>query len=165
MKIPKKITNFFEKEGIKHQIIEHKTVYTSFDKAATLRADLKLIGKSVIVKGDSNPYIVLIPGNKNLDKDKFQKVLSKVKKKPVKKVGFATERWIKDNFKGAKIGAIPPLGKLFKLPVFIERTLLKNKKIYISSGSYNYSLVVTPSAFKKTAEELFEGSFSKKRGV
>ena len=99
-----------------------------------------------------------------MEKEKFKKYLNTVRKKEgkkiVKKISFATEKWINNYFKGVKIGAIPPIGKLFKLPVFADKLLLKNKKIYISSGNYNDSIIITPASLDKTADEIFKGNFS-----
>ncbi len=168
MPIPKKISNFLKKQGIKYKEIEHKTVYTVFDKSATLKIDPKLIAKSLIIKGDSREFfLTVIPGNKNLDKQKLKKAVNAVrkkdKKKALKKIDFATEQWIKKNLKGVKIGAIPAFGKLFDLPVFVDRSLLKLKKIYVSAGNYENSIIITPAAFKKTVSEMMLGSFSKVR--
>jgi prolyl-tRNA editing enzyme YbaK/EbsC (Cys-tRNA(Pro) deacylase) len=59
-----------------------------------------------------------------------------------------------------KIGAIPPFGKLFKYPLFLDKSLSKNKEIYLSSGNYNDSIIITLAFFKKTANDIFEGNFS-----
>ncbi|MDD2913396.1 MAG: YbaK/EbsC family protein [Candidatus Paceibacterota bacterium] len=164
MAVPKKIINFLQKEEIRHKVISHKTVYTSFDKSATLAIDPKLIAKTVVLKGDNSFYIAVIPGNRNLEKEKFKKTLNLIRKKNreklVKKIDFATERWINNNFKGVKIGAIPPFGKLFKYPLFLDKSLSKNKEIYLSSGNYNDSIIITLAFFKKTANDIFEGNFS-----
>lgn len=163
MKIPSKIIKFLEKSGVKYEIVEHKTVYTAYDKAATLRVKPNVIGKTLVLKTDSEMAMVLIPGNKNLDKVKFQKILSAWRKKQglklVKKIDFISETVMKNKFKGIKLGAIPPFGKLFRLPMFVEKGLLKEKKIFLSSGIYEESFTVSPRIFVKL-EGIF-GIFSK----
>ncbi len=164
MKVSKKIIGFLEKEGVKYQLINHKTVYTAIDKSATLRENPKIIAKTVIVKGDNFFFIAVIPSDKNLDVEKIKKVLNTERKKrdekPIKKISFAGEKWISNNFKGVKMGAIPPFEKLFNLQVVLDKTLLKNKKIYFSAGDYNNSIIITPKEFKKISSDLIEGSFS-----
>jgi Ala-tRNA(Pro) deacylase len=155
MQIPKKITKFLEKIGIKYETIVHRTVYTAYDKAATLRILEKTIGKTLILKMDKNYVIVLIPGNKNLDKDKFRKAAK------VKSADFVKEAWLKKNFKGIKLGSIPPFGGLWKMPIFIDKELLKNQKIIVNSGIYEQSFKIKTSDLKKMSERLVIGSFSK----
>lgn len=156
-KVPQKIIKFLDKSKIKYEIIKHRTVYTAFDKAATLRVKPNLIGKTLVVKSDSDLAIVLIPANKNLDKDKFKKSAK------AKKADFASERLIKNKLKGVKVGAIPPLGELWKLPTFMDRGLFNNPKIIINSGDYNFSIKITPASLKKLMPNLTTGNFSKAR--
>jgi prolyl-tRNA editing enzyme YbaK/EbsC (Cys-tRNA(Pro) deacylase) len=50
MLVPRKVLNFLKKNKIKYEIIEHKTVYTAFDKARTLKLKPDIIGKTLILK-------------------------------------------------------------------------------------------------------------------
>jgi len=93
----------------KTEAIAHKTVYTAYDKAATLKVKPNVIGKTLVLKADKDLIMVLAPGNKNLDLVKIKKAAK------AKKVDFISETIIKNKFKGIKLGAIPPLGELWKL--------------------------------------------------
>jgi len=162
MPIIKKLEKFLKENKIQYQEVEHKTVYTAYDKAATLRVKEKSIGKTLVIKIDRELALVLIPGNKNFDKVKFKKVFNdwrkKTGQKPVKNVDFATETLMKNNLKGAKVGAIPPFGKMWKLPAFIDKVLGKEKEIILNSGNYNSSIRVKQKEFKKL--DFIQGNFS-----
>lgn len=161
--IPSKVIKFLEKSQIKYEVIKHRTVYTAYDKAATLRIKPNIVGKTLVLKTDSEMAMVLIPGKKNLDKIKFQKVLNVWRKKQgmklIKKIDFISEVFMKKKFKGLKLGAIPPFGKLFSLPTFIDKGLLKEKKIFINTGIYEESFKISPKVFEKL--EAISGIFSK----
>ncbi|MBZ9569800.1 YbaK/EbsC family protein [Patescibacteria group bacterium] len=165
MAIAKKLIKFLAK--VKYEPIEHRTVYTAHDKAQTLRVSEKIVGKTLVVKMDRNFAIILIGANKILDKTKFKKVVNnrrkKLKQKPVKKIGFATETWMKKNLKGVKVGAAPPFGNLWQLPTFIDKSLFKSPKIIISAGDHNFSIKINPNLFKKLIPDLIIGNISKKR--
>jgi Ala-tRNA(Pro) deacylase len=153
MEIPKKIIKFLEKENIKYQIIKHKTVYTAFDKSATLKLPEKIIGKTLILKTNGKLAMALIPASKKLDLQKIKKLTK------VKKVQLVSEKIIKNKLKGVKIGAVPPFGQLWNLPVFIDRSLLKEKEIILNSGNYNFSIKISPKELKKL--NFIEGSLGK----
>ncbi len=167
MAIPQKLINFFGKANVKYDVLKHRTVYTAYDKAATLRVPQKIIGKTLVVKLDpkgkplasygagKNYVLVLIPANKNLDKEKLKKIAK------AKKIDFAKEAWIKKNLKGVKVGAIPPLGAFWKLSTFAEKSLVGLPKIIINGGNYNFSIKLKGSALKKLIPDLITGSFSK----
>ncbi|XOB41873.1 MAG: aminoacyl-tRNA deacylase [Candidatus Nealsonbacteria bacterium] len=155
MAIPQKVIKFLEKAKVKYEPVKHKTVYTAHDKAATLRVPEKIVGKTLVMKFDRNVDLVLIPANKNLDKVKFKKVAK------AKNVDFVKEAWMKKNLKGVKVGAIPAFGNLFKLPTFVEKSLLRNPKIILNSGDYNFSIKISSINFKKLIPGLITGSFGK----
>ncbi len=155
--IPAKVKKFLEKTKIKYEILEHKTVYTAVDKSSTLHVPAKQVGKTLVVKLDSKLGIVLIPADRNLDKNKLKKVAK------AKKIDFVSERVIKNKLKGVKVGAVPPLGSLWKLPTFVDRALMNNPKIIINAGLPTLSLRLTPSAYRALLPDLIIGSFSKKK--
>lgn len=155
MPIPKKVLNFLEKAKVKYELIEHRTVYTAFDKAATLKVPAKIIGKTLVVKADSRPALVLIPANKNLDINKFKKFTK------AKKAEFVSEKIIKNKLKGVKVGAVPPFGNLWELATFIDRSLIKEVKIIVNGGDYNWSIKISPANLKKLIADLVIGNFSK----
>jgi len=170
MAASKKVTNFLDNKGVKYEMISHRKVFTAFDKAKTMKIPENSVGKTLVVKFNSKAGIALIPSSKNLDKDKLKKLinfwLEKKKEKKAGKIDFAKEAWIKKNLKGAKVGAVPPIGSLWKLPTFLDKSLLDNSKIIFSAGDYSWSVKMTPAAFKKALQGqdlLIEGSFSKKK--
>jgi prolyl-tRNA editing enzyme YbaK/EbsC (Cys-tRNA(Pro) deacylase) len=62
----------------------------------------------------------------------------------------------------AKIGLIPPFGSLFELPMFIDKKLLKNKKINLPAGSYTESVIMSVKDYLKL-ENPVQGSFAVKK--
>ena len=165
MAIPKKVINYLEKNKIKYEVVEHRTVYTAWDAAQTQHIKPQTVGKTLVIKYDRNTCLALLPANRNLDKNKFKKVLNswlkKEEEKLAKKISFAKEAWMKKNILG-KVGATPPFGQLLKLPLFMDSLLAKQKKILVNSGEYNYSLEIKTSQFLKM-EEPVKGSFSQKK--
>jgi Ala-tRNA(Pro) deacylase len=155
MPIPKRVLNFLEKTRVKHEVIEHRTVYTAFDKVQTLKVPGKIVGKTLVLKINGSLVLVSIPANKNLDKNKFKRIFKK------KKIDFAKELLIKNRIKGVKVGAIPPFGNLWNLPTFVDKTLLKERKIIFNGGDYRSSIKIRPVDFKKLIPDLVIGSFSR----
>lgn len=157
-RVPKKVDDFLKKSAVKFELVNHKMVFTAFDKAATLRIKPALVGKVLVLKADKDLVMALIPGDRNLDFDKLQKAAK------VKKISFVKEEIIKEKFKGVDPGAIPPLRELWGMPVLADRTLMGQTKIILSGGSYGWSIKMTPAAFKKITPDLTIGNFSKSKG-
>jgi len=163
MAILKSLQNLLEKNKIKHEVIDHKTVYTALDNAETQHIKPQEVVKTLVMKISSKKYVLaLIPANKNLDKKKFLKEVNKWLKKEevktIKTVEFAKEVWMKKNVKG-KIGATIPFGSLSKMSAFIDKSLLKNKNLIINTGDYQKSIKLATKKFLEL-EEMIKGSFS-----
>jgi len=183
MAVSKKIISFLEKNKVKYEILKHRTVYTAFDKAKTLkrgplaggwrvgRSPEKMVGKTLVLKTDGKLAMVLIPANKNLDLQKFKKLAKALpaaclpdrQGRQVKKIDFASERLIKNKFKGVKVGAIPPFGNLWGLRTFIDNSLMREKEIILNGGDYNFSIKLKSKEIKKLVPDSIFGNFGKKK--
>jgi len=154
MPIPKKLKDYLNKNKIKHEILEHKTVYTVYDKAQTLKKKLGEIAKTLALKADKMYILVVVPASHRVDLAKLKKLLK------VKKLEMVKETVLSKIFK-VKPGTQVPFGNFHKIPVYIDRALLKSKVIIVSAGSYTESLKMKAKDLLKTGGELLI-NFSKK---
>jgi len=165
MPISKKLIKFLDQT--KYEPIEHKVVYTAFDKAQTMGVPEKTIGKTLVMRMNKDVALVLIPANKNLDTKKFKRIINTQRKKSdqklVKKISFVKESWMKKNLKGIEVGATPPFGNLWRLPTFADKSFLKNPKIVLSAGDYDWSIKISSANFRKLIPDLILGSFGKSK--
>ena len=174
--------DFLEKAKVKYELIEHRQVFTAQDKAATLKVKPNIIGKTLVLKIDKRISVVLIPANKNLDKNKFSAFVKhyggsavasreggkKVAKalptgRQVKNLDFVSERIMKNQLKRVKVGAIPPFGNLWYFSTFVDKSLTLQPKIIVNGGDHNFSIKISPAVFKKLIPDLIIGNFSKFR--
>lgn len=175
MPIVKNLEKLLKDAKAKYEIVKHKTVYTALDKANTLKIKPREVVKTVVLKlgvGKLVQYAVAsIPADKNFDKEKFKKLyndwLKKTAKaekkvfKAVKEIDFAAEAIIKKNIiKIKKGGTVLPFGSLYKLPAFIDKSLLKAKKLVVNAGGFEESIKIAGNQLEK-AEKMIKGSFTK----
>lgn len=148
-----KLKKFLAANKIKYKLHEHKKVFTAHDEAQTQHIKTKEIAKAVLVKSDKNFALVVVPAQKYVDFGKVKKALK------TKKVSMAKESDITKVLK-TKIGLIHPFGNLYTLPVLLDNSLAKNKKLMASAGSYTESVELKSSDFVKVVKPI-KGSFSK----
>jgi len=139
MPIPKKIKSYLDKQDIDYEEIAHKTVYTAYDAALTLKKELKEIAKNLIIKADNTYALVIVPADKRLDLNKIKKALK------AKKVSIPNEKVIVKVLK-IKPGAVSSFGKLHQLEMLVDKAMAGTKKAVFSTGS------VTDSVFMKVKD-------------
>lgn len=157
IKVPKKVEGFLAKVGAKYELVGHRTVYTAFDKAATLKIKPGTVAKVLTLKIGKELVLAAMGSDKNLDIEKLQKLAK------TEKIAFAKEKAIVETFKGIDPGAIPPFAGLWNVKVFCDKKLLEAPKIILPSGSYEASLKITSGGLKKISPEIIIGNFSSSR--
>ena len=146
IKIPAKLIKYLEKTGVKHEILEHKTVYTAIDAAMTIKKKMNEIAKSLLVKADRDYYLVLLPADNNLNFEKLKKVISKTKEKEIKTIKIPGEKIVENALK-IKAGSITAFGKLHKVGVIVDKKFEKVKKAIFAAGTPNYSIEMAVKDF------------------
>lgn len=160
-RFPQKLAKYLEKAGIKHEVLEHKTVYTAYDAAATMGKKLSEIAKTLLIMADKNYYLAILPADHKMDLKKFAKLVEKAVGKKVKAIKIPGEDVMKKLLK-VKAGAISAFGGFHKLPVVLEQKLAKAKKAVFASGSFNHSVEMAVKDFIKL-EKAIIGSFGAKK--
>ena len=149
----KKLEKFLTENKIKYELHEHKKVFTAHDEAQTQHIKTKEIANVVLVRSDKSFALVIVPAQKYVEFKKVKKALK------AKKVSMAKESDITKILK-TKVGLIHPFGNLYELPVLLDNSLAKQKKLHASAGSYTESIELKVSDFIKSAMPI-KGSFSK----
>jgi prolyl-tRNA editing enzyme YbaK/EbsC (Cys-tRNA(Pro) deacylase) len=162
-KISVKVKKYLEKAGVKHEILEHKTVYTAIDAAKTMKKDLGQIAKSLLVKADKDYYLILLPADYNLDENKLKKAIEKGSDKKVKAIKIPGEKMMEKAL-DLKAGTLTAFGNLHKVNVIVDKNLEKVKKAVFSSGSLNHSVEMAVKDFVKMENAVLD-SFGVKKKV
>ncbi|MFZ6035791.1 MAG: aminoacyl-tRNA deacylase [Patescibacteria group bacterium] len=142
MPIPKKVISFLEKNGLPYEVVAHRTVYTAYDLAQTLKAKLQEIAKTLLVKVDREYFLVIVPAHYKLDVSKVKKLFR------AKKVSIASEGEMKRKFK-VKPGAMTAFGTVHTVGVVMDKALLKAQKVLFGAGSFTESVRMKVKDFIK----------------
>ena len=156
MPIPKKTKNYLDKEMARYDEITHRTVYTAYDAAQTLRRELKDIAKSLLIASDKAYIIAVVPANMRIDLGKLKKALR------AKKVSIPNEKLMVKIFK-VKPGSMTAFGGLHQVEVWVDRSLLKTKDIIFSAGSFTDSVRMKAKDFIEL-EQAKLANFAKSGG-
>ena len=148
MPIPKKLEKYLEKHNIAHDVVEHRKIYTAFDLAQTTGKKLSEIAKTIAIKVDTTYALIVIPASHRVDITKLKKKLDAKKLSIIKEVELAKVLKVKP-------GSITPFATYHKIPIYIDKNLLKSRVILVYTGSFTESLKVkTKVLIDKGAQSL-----------
>ena len=126
----KKLKDFLDKNNIQYVTCIHSTAYTSQQIAASAHIPGKDLAKTVMVKLDEKMVMAVLPASYRVDLEKLKKVAG------AQKAALASEEEFKDMFPDCEVGAMPPFGNLYNMPVYVAKSLAEDDEIAFNAGSH-----------------------------
>lgn len=146
--LTKQITDLLTSNSFWFETFTHDPVLTSEEAAKTrpgytLQQGAKAIISKIQKRGSEEEFVMfVIPANLRLSSKKIKKELD------LKGLRFATEEEIESLTNGVQRGAIPPLGNLFHIQVYVDPQLFLNEKIVFNAGDRQFSVAMSSIDYK-----------------
>jgi Ala-tRNA(Pro) deacylase len=126
----RKLKEFLDRYHAKYISISHSPAYTAQEIAASAHIPGKELAKTVIVKVDGEPAMAVLPASSRLDLALLKEASG------AKQVELASEQEFKNLFPDCEVGAMPPFGNLYGLPVYVARKLTDDHWIAFNAGTH-----------------------------
>ena len=140
-----RIKDYLDKENVSYQHCVHRTAYTAQEVAAEEHIPGKLMAKAVIVKVDARFVMAVLPATAKVDLAALQDSLG------AKEIRLATEFEFTGLFPDCEVGAMPPFGNLYGLPVYVEESLRRDPEIVFNAGTHQDTIRIKYEDFARLA--------------
>lgn len=157
MSLSAKLTKHLVQNKVTYDVVPHKTVFTVYDLAQTMKVKLNTIIKTLLVKADKEYVLAVLPANLRLDLVALKKQLK------AKTLSLAKEKDMTAKFK-VKPGSMTAFGSMYKVAVVADKSLLKAEKVLMSAGSFTESLRLKMKSYLK-AEKPTMAKIGKKAPI
>jgi Ala-tRNA(Pro) deacylase len=125
-----RLRSYLEKEGVEFEALHHAPDFTAQETAAHTGTRGRDFAKVVVVKIDGLPAMIVLPAHHRVD---FAKLASELGAKDVE---LCDEEELRGIFEDCDVGAEPPFGNLYGLPVFLSRAMTDDVLITFNGGSH-----------------------------
>lgn len=125
-----KLRSFLDSHHVKYMIISHSVAYTAQGIAALVHVSGKKLAKTVILKVDGVLAMAVVPASMHVDLDRLRNLTG------AKTVEVASELEFQAAFPDCELGAMPPFGNLYDMPVYADAALAHNEEITFSAGTH-----------------------------
>jgi Ala-tRNA(Pro) deacylase len=142
-------------EGVAYTIDEHPPRYTAQELTQVEHVPSRLIAKAVMAVADGNPVMVVVPGVAKVDLSAVRKALG------AEEVRLAVEKELGHLFPDCEVGAMPPFGNLYGVPVLVDAALAYDPVIFFNAGSHRRTVTMTYADYARLVR-LAVGAFAKK---
>lgn len=139
--IPEPIQHYLQQQHVPFLRHWHPRAVTAQELAQALHVTGYQVVKSVIVQAGQKPWICLIPATELLDLEKVREALG------TRDARLATEEEFAALFPECELGAEPPFGHLYGLPVLMDESLGSAEDLLLRAGSHEEALEVRARDF------------------
>lgn len=128
--IPLSIARYLDGHNAPFRARYHERAVSGPMLAAATHVKGDRVAKSIIVDADGKRWIAVLPATELLDTTRLAEALG------ASEVHLVDENDFSANFPECEVGAEPPFGGLFKLPVIVDETLAEQRSIVMRAGNH-----------------------------
>jgi Ala-tRNA(Pro) deacylase len=134
MAIPASVSAYLEQHGVSFSVVEHPVAFTAQEEAAATHIPGREWAKAVLCMVDDQPTLAVVPADRLVDLDRFREICGATS------VRLATEAELRPLYSDCEVGAMPPLGPLYKQPVVVDTSLTSDPEIVFNGGSHHEAI-------------------------
>lgn len=151
-----RLTSLLATEDITFELIHHEPDYSALETAHDTHTPGIAFAKSVVLNTDDGPVLAVLPAPCLVDLGEFAREIGE------EEVTLADERTISELFPDCAIGAEPPFGHLYGMPVYIDAALCVQDDITFNAGSHDEAMRIRYVDYERL-EQPTRGHFATPR--
>lgn len=141
--VAQRVKRVLDQHFVCYETVPHVTDFTALETAEHAHISGRAFAKAVIVVADGKIVMVVVPAHHRVDLDMLRVRLH------AKHVKLAREWRIRRLFPDCDLGAIPPFGSLYDLPVVISPNLATNETIAFNAGSHEMVITISYADYER----------------
>ena len=146
MNCKERLEAYLRENKVPFQIVHHPLAYTAQEVAAAEHVPGKMLAKVVMVFGDGKLAMLALPAPQRVDLSKAAAVLG------AREVRLAHEQEFVAAFPDCEVGAMPPFGNLYDLPVYVDKALAEDEEIVFQAGTHTDTMTLKYADFERLAK-------------
>jgi Ala-tRNA(Pro) deacylase len=124
------LKDFLDEKGVEYVTIQHSPAFTAQGIAHSAHVPGKEMAKTTILRRDDELVMAVMPANQKVDVTAFAEAVDATHVELAREPDFA------QTFSGCELGAMPPFGNLWGVPVYVSEELGENENITFNAGSH-----------------------------
>lgn len=141
-----RVKEYLDQQNVPYQHDIHRTAYTAQEVAAEEHVPGKMVAKTIILKVDNQFAMGVLPATAKVDVAAIREFLD------AKEVRLATEFEFTGLFADCDVGAMPPFGNLYGMPVYVEGSLTRDPEIVFNAGTHQDTIRMNYADFARLVQ-------------
>lgn len=146
MTCKERLEAYLRNNHVAYQVQHHAYAFSAQRVAHSEHVSGKRLAKVVIVMADGKLTMLVLPAPARLDLAKAGAVLG------AREIRLAREAEFAAAFPDCDLGAMPPFGNLYGLPVYVDQALAVNETIYFEAGTHTDTMSLAYADFARLVQ-------------
>ena len=143
MPLNERLRSFLDSHQAEFTLTTHPEAYTARGVAAAEHLPARELAKTVVVFGDGAYHMVVIPASRLLDFHEVRTALG------LSQARMATETELSQLFPDCQLGAMPPFGPCYGMPVYLDGALASRETIAFNAGTHREVIHMRTAEFQR----------------
>ena len=126
----RQLSEYLDSRAVKYVTIQHSPAFTAQEVAQSTHMAGSDFAKTIVVSTDAGMAMVVLPANRKIVLSDLREMLGDQDLK------LASEDEFISRFPDCELGAMPPFGNLYGLPVYVCQTLAEEPEIAFNAGTH-----------------------------
>lgn len=138
-----RLTTLLDDKRVGFELIHHEPDYSALETAEDTHTPGHAFAKCVVINTDKGPVLAVLPAPRRVDFEKFAGAVGQ------EHVALANEKTIAELFPDCEVGAEPPFGHLYGMPVYVDEELAGQEYITFNAGSHDEAMRIRYADFER----------------
>jgi Ala-tRNA(Pro) deacylase len=153
MAVASRLEAFLAARNVPYDLLSHPRTESSSRTAQAAHIPGSCLAKSVVVQRGGDYAVAVIPSTHRIE-------LGSMKEQLGSEVSLATEAEIGRLFEDCELGAVPPIGAAYGLPVLLDESLADAGEVYFEGGDHTTLVHMSGEQFRELMTDARLGRFS-----
>jgi Ala-tRNA(Pro) deacylase len=143
MQCKERLEAYLREHQVPYQVQHHATAYTAQEVAQSEHVPGRMLAKVVMAYADGKPVMLTLPADYRVHLATAATALG------AHEVRLAHEEEFASLFADCEIGAMPPFGNLYRLPVYVDQALAADDTIVVQAGTHTDTMSLKYADFAR----------------
>lgn len=150
MECKEKLMTYLQSAKVPFEMQQHRPAFTAQEVAQSEHVPGDLVAKVVVVWADGRLVMLVLPAPYRVDLEQARQALQ------AEHVRLADEGEVALAFPDCEVGAMPPFGNLYDMPVIVDPALAKDPTIVMNAGTHRDTLSLRYEDFARIVQPRTE---------
>lgn len=147
MAIVERLRQLLDRQDAQHDVVTFPKAFTAQQIAHNAHVTGRRLAKVLVLRDDAGfDFMVVLPASRQFDANALRETTGRMGMR------LENEAELQRIFPDCELGAMPPFGHLYGLPMFVDRCLAREPDLYFEAGNHHELVHMRWADYAKLAQ-------------